>query len=90
MFIKNDYGGEGSSGTMGAEPWSFVKCQRWYTMLARVWQPLGEMAGRHAFIGRWIKDLADGRWHLIGIARLPIAATSFAGNSGFIEPLTSE
>jgi hypothetical protein len=90
LFIKNDYGGEGSSGTMGAEPWPFVKCRRWYTMLARVWRPLGETDGRHAYVGRWIKDLADGRWHLIGIARLPIAATSFTGNSGFIEPLTGE
>ena len=90
LFIKNDYGGEGSSGTMGAEGWPFVKSKRWYTMLARVWQPVGEANTSQAFVGRWIKDQADGRWHLIGIARLPIPATSFTGNSGFIEPLTSE
>ena len=90
LFIKNDYGGEGSSGTMGAEGWPFVKCQRWYTMLARVWQPVGDTNASHAFVGRWIKDQADGRWHLIGVARLPIPAVSFTGNSGFIEPLSNE
>jgi hypothetical protein len=88
LFIKNDYGGEGSSGTTGAEVWSFVQRQRWYTMVARVWQPVG--GGAHAFVGRWIKDSATGHWHLIGVARLPIPATSFTGNSGFLEPLTSE
>lgn len=88
LFIKNDYGGEGSSGTTGAEVWPFVQRQRWYTMLGRVWQPVG--GGGHALVGRWIKDHADGMWHLIGVARLPIAATSFTGNSGFLEPLTSE
>ena len=88
LFIKNDYGGEGSSGTTGAEVWPFVQRGRWYTMLARVWQPAG--GGGYALVGRWIKDHADGKWHLIGVARLPIAATSFAGNSGFLEPLASE
>ena len=88
LFIKNDYGGEGSSGTVGSHVWPFVQSQRWYTMLARVWQPRG--GADHAFMGRWIKDHADGTWHLIGIARLPIPATSFTGNSGFLEPLESE
>ena len=86
LFIKNDYGAEGSSGTMGSEVWPFVQCKRWYTMLARVWQPVGE--ANHAFVGRWIKDHAEGRWHMIGVARLPIPATSFTGNSGFIETLS--
>ena len=88
LFIKNDYGGEGSSGTTGAEVWPFIQRQQWYTMLGRVWQPVG--GGDHAFVARWIKDHASGEWHLIGVARLPIAATSFTGNSGFLEPLTSE
>ena len=90
LFIKNDYGGEGSSGTMGAEVWPFVQCRQWYTMLGRVWRPLGTEDASQAFIGRWIKDHADGRWHLIGVARLPVPATSFAGNSGFIETLSNE
>ncbi len=88
LFIKNEYGGEGNSGTLGGEGWPFIKAQRWYTMLGRVWQPVG--GDDHAYVARWIKDHADGRWHLIALARLPIAATSFTGNSGFIEPLTSE
>jgi hypothetical protein len=88
LYIKNDYGGEGSSGTTGAEVWPFVQRQQWYTMLSRVWQPVD--GGDHAFVGRWIRNHADGTWHRIGIARLPIPATSFTGNSGFLEPLTSE
>jgi len=88
LYIKNDYGGEGSSGTVGGEVWPFIRQQQWYTMLARVWQPAD--ATNHAFVGRWIKDHANGTWHLIGVARLPIPATSFTGNSGFLEPLTSE
>ncbi len=88
LYIRNDYGGEGSSGTTGAEPWRFVTVKRWYTMLARVWRDPGEEGVGH--VGRWIRDSADGRWHLIGTARLPLAVTGFTGNSGFIEPLTSE
>jgi hypothetical protein len=75
---------------VGAEGWPFVKNQRWYTMLGRVWRPAGDTNASHAFVGRWIKDQAAGRWHLIGVARLPIPATSFTGNSGFIEPLSNE
>ena len=87
LFIKNDYGGEGSSGTTGAHVWPFVQRNAWYTMVSRVWQPAPES---NALIGRWIKDQRAGEWHLIGIAQLPIPATSFTGNSGFLEPLTSE
>jgi hypothetical protein len=90
LYIKNDYGGEGSSGTLGAEVWPFVQSERWYTMLARVWQPLDASDPGPAYVGRWIKDLTAQRWHFIGMARLPIPATSFTGNSGFLEPLTSE
>ena len=90
LYIKNDYGGEGSSGTLGAEVWPFDQVQRWYTMLARVWRPLDDSDPSPAYVGRWIKDQSDHRWHFIGMARLPIPATSFAGNSGFLEPLTSE
>ena len=88
LYIRNDYGGEGSSGTTGAEPWRFVTLRRWYTMLARVWRDPAEPGVGH--VGRWIRDNAEGRWHLIGTARLPLAVTGFTGNSGFIEPLTSE
>ncbi|MCX6996696.1 MAG: PA14 domain-containing protein [Kiritimatiellaeota bacterium] len=88
LFIKNDYGGEGCSGTLGAELWPFVKRKQWYTMLGRVWLPVGGTNATYAHVGRWIKDPVDGRWHLIAMARLPIPATSFTGNSGFIETLS--
>ncbi|NQT88132.1 hypothetical protein HQ560_15300, partial [bacterium] len=55
-------------------------------MLGRVWQPVG--GADPAYVGRWIKDHLNGKWHLIGIARLPIPATSFTSNSGFIETLS--
>ncbi len=90
LYIKNDYGGEGSSGTVGSEVWPFVEAQHWYTMLARVWRPADDSDPGGAYVGRWIKDLTNHRWHFIGMARLPIPATSFTGNSGFLEPLTSE
>jgi len=88
LYIKNTYGGEGCSGALGAEPWPFVTCKQWYTMLGRVWLPVGEKNPEYSHIGRWIKDQASGRWHLVAIARLPISATSFSGNSGFIETLS--
>lgn len=88
LFIKNEYGGEGSSGTVGSEVWPFIQSRRWYTMLARVWQPIG--ADDHAYVGRWIKDVENHRWHLIGVAKLPSRVVSFQGNRGFIEPLTGE
>ncbi len=88
LFLRNMYGGEGLSGTLGAEGWSFIHSQSWYRMLARVW-PMKDGTGTSC-VGRWIKDMKTGQWHLIAIARLPIEATSFVGNSGFIEPLTSE
>ena len=87
LYIKNDYGGEGSSGTTGATVWPFVERNQWYTMVARVWQPEDSS---NALVGRWMKDHRSGEWHLIGIAQLPIQAKSFTGNSGFLEPLTSE
>jgi hypothetical protein len=87
LCFKNAYGGEGCNASLHSEKWDFIQCQRWYTMLARVWQPTDPKA-QHSFIGRWIKDVENNRWHLIGIARLPVRAESFTGNSGFIETLS--
>ena len=86
LYIKNTYGGEGSSGTVGGTPWPFIQQKRWYTMLGRVWK----VDDTHGYVARWVKDHADGKWHHIGTARLPIPATSFTGNAGFIEPLSNE
>lgn len=87
LYIKNNYGGEGSSGTVGGVVWPFIERDHWYTMVARVWQTDEPDV---AYVGRWIKDHRTQHWHLIGIANLPISASSFTGNSGFLEPLTSE
>ena len=87
LCFKNAYGGEGCNASLHSEPWDFIQCKRWYTMLARMWQPTDPRAD-HAYIGRWIKDVENNRWHLIGIARLPVRAETFSGNSGFIETLS--
>jgi len=87
LCFKNAYGGEGCNASLHSEVWDFIQCKRWYTMLARLWQPTDPEAD-HSYIGRWIKDIENNRWHLIGIARLPVRAESFSGNSGFIETLS--
>ena len=87
LFLKNVYGAEGASGSLGAQNWKFIRSGRWYTMLGRVWRPADPKA-THSYVGRWVKDQADGRWHLIGIARLPAPVTAFSGNAGFIETLS--
>ena len=95
LYIINESGGEGLSGTVAfLGGWDFIKPNldgpiRWYTMLGRVWQPKGESEkmGKTAYMGRWIKDVANKKWFFIGYAELPIPAESFHGNSGFIEPL---
>jgi len=87
LCFKNAYGGEGCNASLHSQPWDFIQCKRWYTMLGRVWQPLDPKA-KHSYIGRWVKDVQNNRWHLIGIARLPVRAESFTVNSGFIETLS--
>jgi len=87
LCFKNAYGGEGCNASLHSEPWDCIRRGRWYTMVARLWQPTDLKAGR-SFIGRWIKDIENKRWHLIGIARLPVRAETFTGNSGFIETLS--
>ena len=87
LCFKNAYGGEGCNASLHSEVWDFIQCKRWYTMLSRLWQPTDPEAD-HSYIGRWIKDIENNRWHLIGIARLPVRAESFSGNSGFIETLS--
>jgi len=87
LCFKNAYGGEGCNASLHSEPWDCIRRGRWYTMVARLWQPTDSKAN-HSFIGRWIKDVEGKRWHLIGIARLPVRAESFTGNSGFIETLS--
>ena len=65
--------------------WPIVRQQQWFTVMMRVWQPLGAANPQEAFVGRWVKDVASNRWHLYGIMRLPVATNSFTGNAGFLE-----
>ncbi len=78
---------EGASGSLGAYSWPFMTNGAWYTMMMRVWEPVGVTNAQHSFIGRWIKDNASGQWHLYGIMRLPVPAKSFNSNNGFLEDI---
>lgn len=79
------YIGEGASGALGGPCWPVISQARWYTMLLRVWQPIGVEDPQCAYVGRWVKDVEAGRWYLYGVVRLPTPATSFRGNAGFLE-----
>lgn len=79
------YVNEGASGSLGAHSWPFMKNGEWYTMMMKIWEPVGVTNAQHAYIGRWIKDIASGQWHLYGIMRLPVPGKSFTGNNGFLE-----
>ena len=76
---------ENASGSLGAHSWPFMTNGAWYTMMMRVWEPVAETNAQHSFIGRWIKDISTGQWHLYGIMRLPVPGKSFNGNNGFLE-----
>lgn len=81
----SQYIGEGASGSLGGPVWPFVRNHTWYRMMVRLWQPAGVKDSQIAYMGRWIKDTLTGKWHLYGIAKLPIPAKSFTGNAGFLE-----
>ncbi|MDB4749411.1 PA14 domain-containing protein [Rubripirellula sp.] len=83
------YIGEGASGALFGT-WPIIKRNRWYTMMMRVWRPPGDNPSNVSYMGRWVKDVEAGTWHLYGIMRLPIAAESFAGNAGFLEDFGNE
>lgn len=79
------YVNEGASGALGADAWPFMRNGQWYTMMLRVWEPVDVPNPQYSYVGRWIKDIKAGQWHLYGIVRLPVPATSFNGNNGFLE-----
>jgi len=78
------YIGEGASGALFGT-WPVIEQNRWYTMMMRIWTPFGEKEPKVSYIGRWVKDVEADRWYLYGVMRLPIAATAFNGNAGFLE-----
>ena len=79
------YVGEGASGAFYGGGWPIVR-NKWYTMLIRVWKPVGPEAKKYRYIGRWTKDVEADHWYLFGVAKLPTGGTPrFNGNSGFLE-----
>ena len=88
LGIVNESAGEGCSASLKARGgvWSFMTRKRWYTQVARVWQPLDPKA-THSYCARWIKDVHNNEWHLVAILKLPFRATGLGKNNGFIEPL---
>lgn len=83
------YIGEGASGALFGV-WPVIRQNRWYTMMMRIWTPLGDEEPNVSYIGRWVKDVEADRWCLYGVMRLPIAATAFNGNAGFLEDFGNE
>lgn len=74
--------GEGAScGFTGR--FNFMKTMQWYRIVKRIWPDPD--APDVSYIGWWMKDLANDRWHESGVVKLPIKATGFRGQSCFIE-----
>jgi len=79
------YVGEGASGAFYGGGWP-IEVNKWYTMLIRVWTPVGPDAANYRYIGRWTKDVEADHWYLFGVAKLPTGAdVRLNGNSGFLE-----
>jgi len=62
-----------------------MKAGRWYTMMLRVWSPLGVENPDYSYMGRWTKDVENNRWHLYGVVKMPVAGTTLNGGGGFLE-----
>lgn len=79
------YVGEGASGAFYGLGWPIVQNQ-WYTMIIRVWKPVGIEGENYYYIGRWTKDVQANHWYLFGVAKLPTKINArFNGNAGFLE-----
>lgn len=87
--FPRQYVNEGASGSLGSPGWPFMRNGEWYSMLMRVWGPAGVDDAQYSYVGRWIKDIKTGTWHLYGIMRLPVPAASFTGNNGFLEDVAN-
>ena len=87
LGIVNESAGEGCSASLMARggAWPFMTRKRWYTQVARVWEPLDPEA-KHSYCARWIKDVHRNEWHIVAIIKLPFRARGLANNNGFIEP----
>ena len=79
------YIGEGASGAIGGPAFPYMKAGQWYTMLMRVWSPIGVENPDYSYMGRWTKDVQNDRWHLYGVVRMPVAGSTLNGGGGFLE-----
>jgi len=79
------YIGEGASGAIGGGSFPYIKAGNWYTMMIRVWSPLGVENPDYSYMGRWTKDVEKDRWHLYGVVKMPVAGTTLNGGGGFLE-----
>lgn len=77
------YIGEGASGNAGGKNVSWILPKQWYTMCIKTWGANEEK--KESFVGWWMKDKANNRWHLLATFKVPYAATGFTGNGGFLE-----
>ena len=87
LGIVNESAGEGCSASLKARggAWPFMTRKRWYTQVARLWEPLDPEA-RHSYCARWIKDVHNNEWHMVAILKVPFRAEGMGKNNGFIEP----
>lgn len=88
LAFKNQPAGEGCTASLIARggAWPFMNRKRWYTQVARLWVPADPQA-QYAYCGRWIKDVENNQWHMVGILKVPFRVESFGKNQGFIESL---
>lgn len=77
------YIGEGASGNAGGRNVSWLKPKQWYTSCIKTWGADGN--NKECFTGWWIKDKAANTWHHLATFKVPVAATGFTGNGGFLE-----
>ena len=75
--------GEGASGKVSGA-WPLITTNRWYREVFRVWRPT-DGTPHLGFVGRWLRDPADGTWYHLATMRVPFAATGINGLSGFQE-----
>jgi hypothetical protein len=87
LSFRNHAAGEGCSASLNARAWPFMQCKRWYTMVGRIWAPVDPNT-QHAYCGRWMKDVENDKWHMVGILRVPFRVDEFGKNQGFIEMLS--
>ncbi len=79
------YVGEGASAAFYGSGWPIVQ-NKWYTMVIRVWKPVGADGDNYYYIGRWTRDVEANHWYLFGVAKIPTRTKArFNGNSGFLE-----